>query len=181
MRAAARLLLAGSLASCATAQAADDEWYVGARGGIVMTDQNFDNDGTLYGLAIGRRLGPEYAVELEATYDELDFGIDYGLEHRTLELNMLKINPVPLWHPYFLMGIGYIEFEGRPGLPVRTGHNAMFNLGVGGMWELVIPNRVLFRADLRLRYDLNDTDQPGQNGFGDGVFTLGLVIPFGKR
>jgi hypothetical protein len=57
----------------------------------------------------------------------------------------------------------------------------MFNLGVGGMWELVIPNRVLFRADLRLGYDLNDTDQPGQSGFGDGVFTLGLVIPFGKR
>ena len=132
----------------------------------------------MYGLAIGRRFGPEYAFELEATYDKLDFGIDYGLEHRTIELNMLKINPEPLWHPYFLMGVGYIEFEGPPGLPIRTGHNALFNLGVGGMWEIVIPNRVLLRADARLRYDLNDTHQPGQSGFGDGVFTLGLVVPF---
>ena len=184
MRLAARALLAGALAGGAEAQAqsvpqgADDAWYVSARGGIVMTDQNYDNDGTLVGIALGRFFGPEYAFELEVTGDELDFGIDYGLRQRSVELNMLKINPVPLWHPYFLMGIGYIEFDGPDGLAIETGHNAMFNLGVGGMWELVPPSRVMLRGDLRLRYDLNDTHQPGQSGFGDGVFSLGLLVPF---
>jgi hypothetical protein len=180
MRLPSRFLLAGALAGAAQAHAADafDTWYVGARGGIVTTDQNYNNDGTLYALMVGRRFGPEFAFELEASYDKLDFGIDYGLRHRSVELNMLKINPVPLWHPFFLMGVGYIEFDGPAGLPIPSGHNAMFNLGVGGMWELVIPNRVLLRADARLRYDLNDTHQPGQSGFGDGVFTLGLLVPF---
>ena len=180
MRLAAGIALAGALAGGARAHAAtqDDIWYVCARGGIVTTDQNYDNDGTLYALAVGRRFGPEYAFELEASYDDLDFGIDYGLRHRSIELNMLKINPVPLWHPYFLMGVGYIEFEGPAGLPIPSGHNAMFNLGVGGMWELIVPSRLMLRADARLRYDLNDTHQPGQSGFGDGVFTLGLLVPF---
>jgi hypothetical protein len=177
----ALVLAGGGLWSRAAgaAPAPGNAWYVEGRGGIVTTDQSFNNDGTLYALGVGRWFSPEYAVELEASYDDLGFGIDYGLHHRTVELNLIKMNPVPLWHPYFLMGIGYIEFDGPAGLPIQHGHNAMFNLGIGGMWELIIPNRLLLRADARLRYDLNDTHQPGQDGFGDGVFTLGLVVPFG--
>jgi hypothetical protein len=170
------LLLAAQAVSAAPAFG--DYWYGGIRGGIVTTDQNYRNDGTLYALGIGRTFGPEYALEIEATYDKLDFGIDYGLRHRSLEANWLTINPEPLWHPYFLVGLGVIEFDGPAGLPRPSGHNAMFNLGVGGMWEIVVPNRLMLRADMRLRYDLNDTHQPGQAGFGDGVFTLGLVMPF---
>jgi hypothetical protein len=174
------LLIASQVPGVATAAPAfGDEWFAGARGGIVVTDQEFDNDGTVYNLTVGRTFGPKYAVELELTQDELDFGIDYGLRHRAIGVNHLTINREPLWDPYFLIGAGYIEFDGPAGLDQERDGNFMFNLGVGGQWELVVPNRVLLRADFRLRYDLNDTRQPGQNGYGDGVFTLGLTIPFG--
>jgi hypothetical protein len=174
-------LLLASAAAPAWAQDRDfaDRWFVGARGGIVTTDQDFDNDGTIYTAHIGRTFGPRYAAELELFGDQLDFGIDYGLKHRGIGLNHLTINREPLWDPYFLIGVGLIEYDAPPGAEQSRGSDFMFNLGVGGQWELVVPERVLLRADLRLRYDLNDTDQPGQNGFGDGVFTLGLVVPFG--
>ena len=66
------------------------------------------------------------------------------------------------------------------GLEFEGGTDLMFNLGVGGQWEIVLPEKMFLRADLRLRYDLNDTRQPGQNGFGDGIFTVGLVVPFAR-
>ena len=159
-----------------------DRWSVGARYGIVVTDQNYNNDGDAYFVTVGRTFGEKYAFELELTSDEYDFGMDYGLKHRAIGLNHLTINRVPLWDPYFLIGIGWIDYRvpGETGVADRTGSNFMFNLGVGGQWELVLPERAFLRADLRLRYDMNDTDQPGQNGLGDGIFTLGLTVPLGR-
>ena len=158
----------------------NDHWFGGLKAGIVVTDQEYDNDGTLYALNVGRTFGPKYAVELELAADTLDFGIDYGLKHRSIGLNHLTINREPLWQPYFLLGVGLIEFEAPPGSEETTGRDVMFNLGVGGQWELWMPNRAYLRADLRMRYDLNKTRQPGQNGFGDAIFSLGFVLPFGK-
>lgn len=157
-----------------------DAWSVGARGGVVATDQRFNADGQAWALTVGRSFGPQYAVELEFSGDDLDFGIDYGLEHRAIGVNHLTINREPLWDPYFLIGVGLVEFDAPPGNAVREGCDFMFNLGIGGQWELVAPERVLLRADLRLRYDRNDTGQPGQNGFGDGIFSLGLTVPLGR-
>ena len=62
----------------------------------------------------------------------------------------------------------------------RTGTSAVVNIAIGGMWELVIPQRVMLRADFRARYEIDDNEQPGQNGWGDGVFTIGIVVPFGR-
>ncbi len=163
-----------------TAQAVPDPWQIGARGGIVTTDENYNNDGTLWALTIGRSFGPQHMVEVEFSADTLDFGIDYGLEHRAIAINHLTINREPLWDPYFLVGIGVIEFDAPPGVDTRSGTDAMFNLGIGGQWELLPPQRMILRADLRLRYDRNDTRQPGQNGFGDGILSVGLTIPLGR-
>jgi len=174
------LLLATAFCAPACAQSAPDAWHLGARGGVVVTDENYNNDGTLWALTIGRSFGPQYVVELEFSADTLDFGIDYGLKHRAIAINHLTINREPLWDPYFLIGIGLIEFDAPPGVATRSGTDAMFNLGIGGQWELVAPERVMLRADLRLRYDRNDTRQPGQNGFGDGILSVGLTIPFGR-
>jgi hypothetical protein len=179
-RLALSLLLAAAGIAHAQPPAPDAGWSAGLRGGIVVTDQDYDNDGQAWFATIGRSFGSQYAVELELAVDRLDFGIDYGLEHRSIAVNHLTINREPLWDPYFLIGAGMIEFDAPPGNAVRDGRDFMFNLGIGGQWELVAPGRVLLRADLRLRYDRNDTRQPGQNGFGDGIISVGLTVPFGR-
>lgn len=180
------LLLLAHLVGCGAAAAQSvgagyaDRWSVGARYGVAVTDQSFDNDGDVWQATIGRTFGPKYAFELELTGDEYDFGIDYGLKHRAIGVNHMTINREPLWDPYFLLGVGWIEYDAPDTVEQRRGNNFMFNVGIGGQWELVLPERVFLRADLRLRYDLNDTRQPGQNGAGDGLFTVGLVVPLGR-
>lgn len=152
-------------------------WYVGARVGVVASNRELRGDGQLASLQFGRRMGDAYEVEVEVAADRLDFGIDYGLEHRSAQINLMMVNREPLWDPYFLIGAGIIEYDSPVG--DRDGTDPLVAVGIGGTWELVIPQRVLLRADLRIRYDLNDTDQPGEDSKGDGIFSIGLVIPFG--
>jgi len=174
------LLALLAVAAPLRAQTPPGPWFAGVRGGLIVTDQNLRNDGTVWQAHIGRNFGDNHALELEFTADELDFGIDYGLKHRAIGINYLNFNRVPLWDPYFLVGIGVIEFDAPPGVAERTGTSAVVNIAIGGMWELVIPQRVMLRADFRARYEIDDNEQPGQNGWGDGVFTIGIVIPFGS-
>jgi hypothetical protein len=181
MPALALALLLGTAGAAQARSTADDgDWSAGLRGGIVVTDQNYDRDGQAWIATIGRNFGAQYAVELELAADQLDFGIDYGLKHRSIAINHLTINREPLWDPYFLLGVGLIDFDAPAGNAERSGRDFMFNVGIGGQWELVVPQRVMLRADLRLRYDRNDTRQPGQNGFGDGIISVGLTVPFGR-
>ena len=152
-------------------------WDIGARQGIVASNRELRRDGDITSLQFGRRVGEGFEVELELAQDRLDFGIDYGLRHRSAQINLLLVNREPLWNPYFLIGVGAIEFESPVG--ERRGTDPLVAFGIGGTWELVIPQRVLLRADLRIRYDLNDTQQPGEDSRGDGVFSIGFVVPFG--
>lgn len=176
--AAAALLLVA--APHARANFTEEPWFAGLRLGGIATDQSYSKDGNVYAISVGRNFTPEYGFELEAAHDKLDFAIGYGLKHQTYGVNFLYTNPVPLWHPYFLMGVGVIKFDGPRGLPIRTGTDFMFNLGLGGRWELVVPDKLFLRADLRFRFDGNRTRQPGQDDFGDGILTFGLEMPFGK-
>jgi len=172
--------LAIALALAATpslAQAGtDDRWELGIRVGGMITDTAFRLDGSAEVLTLTRSLTPKRAIELEVGADQLDFGIDYGLRHRTVTVNYLEINPEPLWDPYFLIGVGVSEFD----VPatISEGRDPMLQLGTGGSWELIESGALKLRGDLRFRYDLNDTDQPGQDGWGDAIFTLGLSYRF---
>lgn len=170
------------LAACPRAQAnfTEEPWFAGLRLGGIATDQSYSKDGNVYAINVGKNFTPEYGFEFEAAHDKLDFAIGYGLKHQTYGVNFLYTNPVPLWHPYFLAGVGVIKFDGPRGLPIRTGTDFMFNLGFGGRWELVVPDKLFLRADLRFRFDGNRTHQPGQDDFGDGILTFGLEMPFGK-
>ncbi len=155
-------------------------WYVGANGGIVATDRHWNNDGTAWTAQVGYSFNARDSLELEFYADELDFDIDYGLEHQGVSLNYRVSNRQPLWDPYFLAGVGAQRFEAPEGQPIESGTDAIAFLGIGGEWELLPPRKLLLRSELRFRYDFNDTDQPGQEGFGDAIFTLGLMLPFGR-
>lgn len=152
------------------------DWEFGVRVGGMITDTALRLDGSAEVLTITRSFGERRALELEFGADQLDFRIDYGLSHRTVSLNYLEINREPLWDPYVLVGIGLSEFEAPSG--ITSGRDAMMQVATGGSWELNESGSLKFRGDLRFRYDLNDTNQPGQDGWGDAIFTVGLSMSF---
>lgn len=154
-----------------------NRWELGLRAGGAITDDSFNLDGKIEVLTMLRMLGPDRAIEFELSADQLDFGIDYGLKHQSFSINYLEINRAPLWDPYFLVGAGLIRFA-SPG-EIQSGADAMVQVAIGGSWELLENKKLLLRGDIRVRYDMNDSGQPGQDGFGDAILSFGLSLPFG--
>ncbi len=153
----------------------DPRWYWNLNYGVVVPDDSLQaNDATLVDVRIGKPVNGKWTVEMEYFRDRYDFDIDYGLTHRGIGINFLQMNYEPSWNPYFLLGIGLIHHRS----PQDRGNNGVFNVAVGGSWYLLGDN-VRLRAEARLRMDFNDTGLPGQNGWGDGQFTLGLQVPLG--
>jgi hypothetical protein len=165
-------------AAPASAQGFDDHWFVGARAGVVVADQALRRDGDSVIVSFGRTLGPVYAVELECFRERLDYGIDDGLRNEGLAFNVLTINREPLWDPYFLVGIGALRFEVPPGQPTRRDTTPIAHAAIGGQWELVLPERVLLRAEIRMRVSGDRIGRPGQEGYVDGTVSIGLTWSF---
>ena len=169
------VLTAWLLASNAMASDRDD-WEVGVRVGGMITDNALRLDGSAEFLTITRRIGDQRAIELEFGADQLDYSMDYGLRHRTVSVNYVEVNREPLWDPYVLIGLGVSKFDAPTG--ITEGRDAMMQVGTGGSWELSDHGKLLLRGDVRFRYDLNDTGQPGQDSWGDAIFTVGLSYRF---
>lgn len=167
------LVIAGNAAARATG---DAQWEFGARVGGMITDNSFRLDGSAEVLTLSRTLDDKRVIEFEYGADQLDFSMDYGLSHTTFAVNYLEVNREPLWDPYILVGIGISEFDAPSG--ITEGRDAMMQVGTGGSWGLSENGKLLLRGDLRFRYDLNDTGQPGQDGWGDAIFTIGLSYRF---
>ena len=158
------------------AQRYDDRWYWNINAGVVVPDDSLQlNDAHVYDVRVGKNLNDKWAFEIMAFTDEYDFDIDFGLKHHGLGVNFLTINHEPLWKPYFLIGGGAIYHDS----PLDSGTNVFFNVGIGASWYFFGDN-IRLRAEAVSRLDLNDTDLPGQDGFGDGVFTVGLTVPIGR-
>lgn len=171
------LLCLSLLITVQSAAAAElDHWEFGARIGGMITDNAVRLDGSAEVLTLTRSLGDKRAIELEVSADQLDFSMDYGLRHTTVSVNYLEVNREPLWDPYVLIGIGVSEFDAPSG--ITEGRDALLQFGTGGSWELTENGKLLLRGDVRVRYDLNDTGQPGQDGWGDAIFTIGLSYRF---
>lgn len=171
------VLLLMAVAGNGHAQPWTDRWEVALLAGGMITDDALRLDGHAEMLTLARTFGPEHVVEFEIGQDRLDFGIDYDLSHEFAAVNYRQVNREPLWDPYILLGAGMARFD-APG-PIRSGDDPFFHVGLGGQWDLLESGRLQVRADLRFRYDFNDTGQPGQDGFGDAIVTVGLSLPFG--
>ena len=172
------LLLALAASTSALATELDDRWYVDIGGGVILPDNDLrPDDAHVAMLRVGRHFSDQYAFEVEAFKDEFDFGIDFPLEHEGVNFNFMVVNRVPLWNPYFLIGIGAIRTMGE-GIPGET--SAAVNVGIGGRWVLS-EGGIMLRADARLRYDDNNSQVPGNEGYGDGVVTVSISFPLGRR
>jgi hypothetical protein len=156
----------------------DLRWQFGLRVGTLIPDTALDpTDGRIGIFSLRRALDKDQDLEIEAGYDELDFGINYNLRHRFVGLNYLRVNREPLWDPYVLFGLGGIRYNAPVG--ETSGNSIYASVGLGGRWELK-PEGFYLRAEARMRYDLLNSEQPGQDGFGDGVVTVGLELPLGR-
>jgi hypothetical protein len=159
------------------AQSYDERWYFNINAGVVVPDDSLQfNDAKLYDIRLGKSINNKWSYEIEAFTDEYDFDIDYGLKHHGIGINFLDINNEPLWKPYFLMGAGVIYHQS----PTESGTNLYVNIGIGASWYFFGDN-VRLRAEAVSRLDLNNTNLPGQDGFGDGIFSMGLTIPIGNN
>lgn len=170
----ALLLIIYSLNS--QSQQLDDRWYWNVNAGAIVPDDSLQlNDAHIYDFRVGKSINHNWSYEIQAFTDEYDFDIDHGLKHHGVGINFLDINNEPLWKPYFLMGVGLIYHQ----TPEESGTNLFFNVGVGASWYFFGDN-IRLRAEAVSRLDLNNTDLPGQDGFGDGIFSVGLTIPIGN-
>lgn len=157
-------------------QPLDERWYWNINVGAIVPDDSLQlNDAHVYDFRVGKSINYKWSYEIQAFTDEYDFDIDYGLKHHGAGINFLNINHDPLWKPYFLMGVGFIYHESQE----ESGTNLFFNVGVGASWYFYGDN-IRLRAEAVSRLDLNNTDLPGQDGFGDGVFSVGVTIPIGN-
>ena len=150
--------------------------YVGIKGGAVFVggDREADN-GQLYGLELGANLTTKWSLEAELFADSVSFDAGFDLDHTGFAVNLIQFNRVPLWNPYFLIGLGALRFEA----PQDSGTEILVQAAVGGMWDLN-NNGLMLRAEARYRYSPADSPVPGLLEEGEAVFTIGLTIPFGR-
>ncbi len=151
-------------------------WYLGIKGGTVLAggDRAAD-DGRLVGLELGANLNETWALEAELFADTIEFDAGFDLDHSGFAVNLIQVNRVPLWNPYFLLGLGALRFEA----PEETDTDIMGQIAVGGMWNLN-NNGVMLRIEARYRYSTADSTTPGLLEDGEPVITIGLTIPFGE-
>lgn len=160
----------------------DGRWLTTWKAGTLSTEEDRGiSDGQQVGFHIGRRIAPDFMIEVEMNYERIEFSPASGnqnidLNHNVLSFNAVKINPKPTWNPFFLGGIGLIDHNSDE----ISGADPMVQAGIGGMWDLN-GEGVMLRADLRLRYDFNDTAVIEDKGHLDGIFSLALVVPLTLR
>jgi len=156
----------------------DYRWYWNPNIGVVIPDDDLRlNEANVFDIRVGKHVNEKWALEFELMRDEYDFDIDFDLKHYSATMNFIYTNHDPLWKPYFLIGVGGIYSDAR--YPEEYRSDLLLNLAVGGSWYFM-GNGGRIRAEIRSRLDTNDSKLPGQDGFGDAQFTLGLIIPIGN-
>ena len=171
------LLLFTSITWAQDVDGVDYRWYWNINAGLVIPDDDIRlNEANVIDLRVGKHFNANWGMEMEVMRDEYDFDIDFDLKHYSAGLNLMYTNHEPLWKPYFLVGVGAIQSDSR--FPDTSSTDLIVNLAVGGSWYFA-GNGARIRAEARSRLDTNNSDLPGQDGFGDGQFTIGILVPIG--
>lgn len=155
--------------------------YVSALGSYVLRDQaRRSNNGYGGTLALGWQLDPQFALELNGQYNRLS--------PVTLDGVGLNLLFFPTGQGFYALGgAGWGRVRGEPSLLDYSA--TLFNAGVGYRYGpfKVLGVDALVRAEALYRIDRHQ-GAVAANGnpvidstFGDAVFNLGLVFPFGSR
>ena len=108
--------------------------------------------------------------------DQMAFDAGFDLEQTSFALNLVQYNRVPLWNPYFLLGLGARRFEA----PADSDTRPLLQVGVGGQWDLS-RSGVRLRVEGRYRYAPLDSESPGVVERGEPLLLIGLVVPLGAK
>ena len=184
-------LLGGlSLAQAAGAQEFDDRWYLtGSAGFNIQDNARGTRNAPFVGLGLGKMISPNWSLDGELNYQNPKFDDNqdmlwsqYGI---SLDLRRHFMQEGRNWNPYVLMGLGYQRSEEEydafpspdsPGQREDGNLAAKVGLGLQGGGD-----RVKIRTELAYRFDMDDSSiaAPEEDGFGDVLASVGVIIPLG--
>jgi OmpA-OmpF porin, OOP family len=176
------LLCAAALPALAWAQPGD-EWYITPEIGGIVPDYHRDlrHNDWLYGVAIGRELGPFINAELSFNGARVDDGRGQShLDTYGYGLDVLGIlNRGGLFAPYVTVGVGAETNNLVPGNPLTNSTKLMTQAGVGAylnLWRSADDTSAFsLRPEIKARFD-----DPGHDGhLIDYIGLIGFQFAFG--
>jgi OOP family OmpA-OmpF porin len=179
---ATAVAISTALPTLASAQSStwfqENRWYGNLFGSYTITDNDRQaDDGWGGGLAIGKHLNNNWAVELRGQYEKLDG--DGGRPDWTnwaLSLDALYFfNPLRGFRPFLLAGVGGINED----YSNNDAWSLLWNVGGGALWDF--GDNWSLRTDLRYRWSDNDDKLATGKNFDDWVISIGLQYAFGPK
>lgn len=184
-------LVALTLGSATVAQA-QSSWYLAPRIGAVVPDSDRGTKTSLYtGIGAGAWVTPNLAVDFEYGINNADFkssSFRAGREWETVTLGVTGRwffgTEGSKWRPYVLAGLLAARHQAYSGTVQNDGWDP--GATAGGGVQFNASEKVAIRFELAARYDKDNNTLQGQfpgagkqNGFVDGLATVGLVYNFG--
>jgi len=155
----------------------EGRWYISPSVNYIFADDDrvADNDIGLQ-LGLGKEVSENWNIELNLLSDQLDFETGSGkFKQYGLSVDALYFpDRSSRIAPYGLLGLGAL----RTKVPGNRSTDPIAEMGIGIMSHLDNTNMAL-RAEIRYRYNDDDSSIPSEDNFGDWIVGLGLAIPFG--
>lgn len=135
-------------------------------------------------IAAGKMLTDGFAMEAKVQYSMLDAKTGGGSAKATgIGLNALVFPLSTLPNAYGLLGLSYNRTSDHPG-PVSSYNSTMFDAGIGYLYP--ITQNILLRGEALYRMDNHGKNNAGvhtgdKSAFYDGIFNIGVLIPFGAE
>ncbi len=183
------LAICGALAANAAVaqdEIFDDRWYITGIGGAALVDEDrlTDDDWPYYGVSIGKFFSPNFSLELQIDAYESEFegdgltvpaGADSSFENVGYGLfGRYHWGQYSNWRPFVLAGVGLQEHDNF----LDDGRDAFASVGLGATAEF--GDHWSLRTQFEARYDNDRATFDNDNGFLDGIFSLGLSYKFGE-
>jgi OOP family OmpA-OmpF porin len=155
------LLGAVSLSQVAVAQEYDNRWYLSGTVGVLGTDDERDaSNSELYGIGIGKRLSPNFGLELSIDQsnptidiDPFNGDIEWDLTSVFLDGRYYFVKEGRTWDPYLVGGLGATDHSINGGSGID---GTEFAGKVGAGIESDRRKRVDFRVEAGMRYDSHE-------------------------
>jgi OOP family OmpA-OmpF porin len=199
------VLIALGLGGVSVAQAQDvvSSWYLAPRVGVDVPDSNRTTKTSLYsGIGLGTWVNPNLSVDVEYGLNNADFKDSSpraGHQWESVQLDVAGRwyfgDVGSSWRPYVMGALGAVRHKAYSGSILEDqqfsrngGWDPMAALGVGISYNL--SDRLAVRGEVAARYDHdnNSLNSPvataagftkREQGFTDGIVTVGLTYSFG--